>query len=71
MVTSPTSLGAVIGSVSWLPRVALDTVSRGILHDVVIFNSVVYLWTLIVLGDPLPKSKCQFVIGVSTVTDVR
>ena len=71
MVTSPTNLGAVIGRVAWLPRVALDTVSRGILHDVVPITSIVDLWTLIMFGDPLPKSKCLFVIGVSTGAEIR
>ena len=68
MVTSPTSLGAVMGGVARLPRVALGTVSGQILHVV---TGIVCLWTLIMLGDIPSKPEHLVVIYVSTFLEIR
>ena len=69
VVTSPTtSLGAVRGDVARLPRVALGTVSGGILH---VFTGIACLWTLVMFGEILSKPGHLVVIYASTFIEIR
>ena len=56
MVTPPTSLGAVMGDVARLPRVALGMISGRILRVV---TGIIYLWTLVMLGDIPSRYKVK------------